>query len=85
MNIGERLVLARGIRQMSQVRLASKCGWHKHGHNRISGYETGYREPNTAAIWLMAEALEVPPEWLQFGVGKFPTKRNNAKRVDKNK
>ncbi len=57
MTVGERIKAARKKRGMSQKELADKLGIPYQG---ISQYERGVRNPKTATLLRIAEALEVP-------------------------
>ena len=71
MTFGDRLRGAReqaGMRlgkSLSQRQLALRCGWPS--QSRVANYENGSRQPGLEEIVLLAEALDVNPEWLAFG------------------
>ncbi len=63
--VGERIRLARHHRGWRQSELAEGAGL---GANTPHVVETGKRIPSIEIICRCAAALQVPPEWLAFGV-----------------
>lgn len=59
--IRKRLSDALSLRNMKQVELSEKTGISK---GSISQYMSGYVEPKSDRIYLMAKALHVNPVWL---------------------
>lgn len=55
MDIGKKIRNARKARQLSQEELTDLCGWSH--QSRLSGYETGKREPAMADLENLARAL----------------------------
>lgn len=55
MKIGERIKQERKALNLSQADLAHQCGWEH--QSRISGYETGAREPDLDDLGVIAAAL----------------------------
>lgn len=66
MTFGERLKHYRKLKGLTQIDLADLCGWPPL-NNRVSGYETGNREPTLDDIKAMAGVLGVSPSVLAFG------------------
>lgn len=71
MSTGLRIKKARKGKGWSQLQLAKACGWKS--KSRIANYEADEREPSTADLKKMADALGEKPEWLQFGVSPAAT------------
>lgn len=55
MNIGEKIKAARERARLSQEALADRCGWNH--QSRVSGYETGKREPSFEDLKKIAIAV----------------------------
>lgn len=64
MTFGERLYFAMRRRKIKQVELARLVGCSKHA---ISQYTHDLHTPDANTIVKLAEALEVPPDWLVLG------------------
>jgi len=56
---------ARAGRALPQRELAGRCGWST--QSRVANYENGSRQPSLEDIAVLADVLEVNPEWLAFG------------------
>lgn len=69
MNISNRIRQKRLELKISQQALSEKCGWDSAG--RVSNYENGSRNPKASDVVVIAKALNVSPEWLQFGKPSF--------------
>lgn len=80
MNVGNNIKAVRTRCGISQARLADLCGWES--PNRISNYETGFREPNLEDIKILANALNIAPATLAFDpnpvCGEFPEPKING-------
>lgn len=64
MTFGERLYYVMRRRKIKQVELARLVGCHSHS---ISQYTLDLHTPDANTICKLAEALEVPPDWLVLG------------------
>lgn len=84
-SVSERLKTALEYRNMKQVDLVEKTGIHK---GSIHQYVSGFVEPKSDRLYLMAQALDVDPVWLMGvdvpmeKVKAEPTKENADAIVD---
>lgn len=62
--VGENIKYLRGVRNLSQARLAELCGWEN--ASRISNYENTPRQPSLEDIEIIARALRTDPAALAF-------------------
>lgn len=72
MNLGKRLLQARQVRQMSQVKvceLASEIGGVEISQPSYQKLEKRGSE-SSVYVFALAKALRINPEWLQTGVGE---------------
>lgn len=68
MKLGDRIKKARKAAGLSQVELASRCGWDS--ASRVGNYEQGSREPSLADLMLIAsfvKSTEYSLYWLLTG------------------
>lgn len=63
--IGKRIKKYRTIKGLTQAELARSCGW---GASRISNYEAGIRNIDANTAEIIANALDVSPSVLMFGI-----------------
>lgn len=66
MDMGQRMRQRRRDLGLKQEEIATRCGW-ENGQGRVGNYERGFRAPKREDIIALAKALEVTPEWLQWG------------------
>ena len=64
MTQGERIRGARHRLKLTQVGLADRIGVHQ---SSVAYWESGKTRPRSAALLDLATALDVAPEWLEFG------------------
>lgn len=64
MTFGERLLIALKRREMSKLKLAQMTGISS---AQISQYTADHDVPGGLKLVKIAEALEVPPDWLVLG------------------
>jgi transcriptional regulator with XRE-family HTH domain len=76
--IGQRLAIARKTRKKSQDKLAHELGL---ATATVSRYETGDITISVEKARLLAEHLEVAPDWLILGVGDAPVAQVEAERA----
>lgn len=69
MDIATRLRAARKAAGLKQEQLAHRCGT---SFMTISEAERGKSTPRLETIAKFAEALNVTPEWLAYGIGDGP-------------
>lgn len=72
MDLAERVKFARERRGLSQRGLAARAGLSC-GYLSILENRGHIKRPRACTVELLAIALEVPPAWLAFGVGRMPT------------
>lgn len=68
--IGQRIVAARAARAMPQQHLAQAIGYTE---TMIGKLERGRSGLPSLAAWRIAQALDVPLDWLVAGIGEGPT------------
>lgn len=68
--IGERIKSLREAKGYSQAKLASLCGWAT--PSRLGNYELGTRKVSADDALTLAEALNVSPSLILFGVDNGP-------------
>lgn len=61
MDIGERIAFYRKLKGLSKKQLAEKCGYHQ---SVIGKIEVGLRQPSSASIPYICEALGITPNEL---------------------
>lgn len=64
--LGQRLADARGRLAVSANALAKAAGLH---HKTVQDIEQGLRSPTVETVERLADALQVSPAWLAFGIG----------------
>lgn len=74
-SFSERLVFAREKANMSRSELSKLINKH---HSIVGKYETGDRTPTDGNIFILAEALNVNPFWLKYGVPYYTGKLSNC-------
>jgi len=79
MRIGDRIKQEREKQGLSQPGLAALCGWS--GAGRISNYERNTREPTAEDLKKIANALNVKPESITFGVDSNPKNMQEVYRT----
>lgn len=70
LHVGERVRIARVLMNMSQQKLAAKCGIT---FQQVQKYERGLNRVSASRLVMIAEALERPVAWFFEGLPSYPT------------
>lgn len=81
MDVGKKIREARKAARLSQEQLTDACGWEH--QSRISGYETGKREPSFEDLAIIAKAVGLKSaEALLTGDAKLVAGQSAASKAD---
>lgn len=69
LHVGERVRIARVLMNMSQQKLAAKCGIT---FQQVQKYERGLNRVSASRLVMIAEALERPVAWFFEGLPSYP-------------